>query len=177
MINEQHLSQIFSALLDGFNQKAIDENPAFFEYLTNIDTIHMDNLSLIEGTLIYPLEQLIEEALENKYGDDIASNVCYIILHWSFYESHLEKLIDKFEGFGCVIDKSRSLLRKYLKSKLEGIEPNFSEDREQYWEPKFGSIEQWMSYIETLMSLRYGKVERYLTAYMALHEAGKKKKG
>jgi hypothetical protein len=174
MIKEQHLSQIFSALLDGFEKEAIEKNPAFFEYLTNINTTLMDDLSTIEAMLIYPLKQLIEVSLKGKYGDDITSSTLDIVLHWSFYENHLEKLIDKFEGYGCVADKSRSLLRKYLKGKLEGIEPDFSEGRKEYWEPKFGSIEQWMSYIEALMFLRYGKVENYLSAYLSLHEAGKK---
>ncbi|MCP3945020.1 MAG: hypothetical protein GY710_26580 [Desulfobacteraceae bacterium] len=171
-ITKESFSQVITTLLDCFDQDIINENPALFQYLTDRNGVVLDDVSNIELLLVYPVKELIKSAMKIKFGETATSMACSVVVNWQFYDQHLNKIIDQFEGYGCVCDKSTYLLRMFVKSQAKDFEPNFSKDREHYWEPKFGTIEDWMNFIASLFDLYHGYPKKYLLAYTALLQAG-----
>ena len=161
------LPEIFSALLDGFEKSRIEENPALFRYLK--DTIVLDDFSTVELMVLHPVEELIESALKIKYPG-IDSISLDIITNWDFFETHITKLVSSLEGFACSADKGSAILKKYINGQLNGTPPEFSAGREHYWEPKTGSVSDWMDLVRGLHRFRYGDPRDYLPAYKKLIE-------
>lgn len=95
----------------------------------------------------------------------------FIFLHYSFLEHNICQLCVLREGSSCCADKSRSILKMYLKYSLTGEIPKFNPDEEHYYIPKFGNYEQWMALCDGLYSLYYGHTEKYFIAYNALIQA------
>lgn len=115
----------------------------------------------------------LENVLECVFPEEIVK----IAKNWNFYESHLEKLIIKFEGSGCNADKSRWLLNRHIDFKKTGQEPDMQKKEGEYWKPGFGTWQQWSKLINEIENLLYGNFKVYLIAWKELWEAGEKYAG
>lgn len=95
----------------------------------------------------------------------------FIYLRYDFLENNIRELCVLREGSSCCADKSRSILKMYLKYSLTGEIPEFNPNEEHYYIPKFGDYKQWMALCDGLYSLHYGHAEKYFLAYSALIQA------
>lgn len=92
----------------------------------------------------------------------------FIYANYSFLENHIRKLCDLREGSSYCADKSRYILKMYLKYSITGEIPDFDSNIEEYWIPNFGDNQMWINYCDSLYELYYGYTKEYLKAYNIL---------
>ncbi|ACA57495.1 hypothetical protein FDC45_15970 [Clostridium botulinum] len=92
----------------------------------------------------------------------------FIYANYSFLENHIRNLCELREGSACCADKSRYILKMYLKYSIDDEVPAFNPNVENYWIPNFGDNEMWIKYCDSLCRLYYGYTEEYFKAYNSL---------
>lgn len=144
--------------------KQISENPKI-----------LNNPSHFNVMCLYPLKSALENAIKDikQPQADTANEFSDLYLNYSFYKAHIEKICVTYSGsFGCA-DKSRSILKGYLKYLQTGEMGEWDATSETcYWLPKFGTQEDWYIYLNGLYHFRYGNTVKYLLAYQTLIEKG-----
>lgn len=106
----------------------------------------------------FPASQALEVAIEKRYpGADrrTVRTLAAIHAHYDGIKKHLERLIEHFEGFGAVADKSRRLINAYVKW-LTTHETDELKDRKdpnvRGWDcPKAGTPAQWHNLIKGIL--------------------------
>ncbi|MDF2880180.1 MAG: hypothetical protein K0R54_737 [Clostridiaceae bacterium] len=98
----------------------------------------------------------------------------FIYLNYNFLEQNIRNLCVLREGNSCCADKSRAILKMYLKYSLTGEINEYKPEIECYWLPKFGTNEEWVNYCDGLYLLYYGKTEKYLASYNILIKSEKR---
>lgn len=88
-----------------------------------------------------------------------------VLLNIKFYEHNLNKVMANFYGSACSVDKSRNVIRTYLKKLKTG---NLEKWGKSYSTPETCSQNLWTEYMESLNDLYYGNVDRYLLVYQKL---------
>lgn len=107
----------------------------------------------------FPAAQALEVAIEKRYPDADPRTVrtlAAIHAHYDGIEKHIERLIEHFEGFGAVADKSRRLINAYVKW-LTTRETDEFEDRKdpnkRGWDcPSVGTPAQWHNLIKGILA-------------------------
>lgn len=89
----------------------------------------------------------------------------FVFTHYSFLESHIRKLIESRCGFSCVADRTRTIIREYLKWLISDELNEYDPEKEHFWIPKFGMYSDWFLFCDSLYELYYGRLENYLLAY------------
>lgn len=92
----------------------------------------------------------------------------FIFINYRFLECNIRELCTLREGPCCCADKSRYILKMYLKYSIDGEIPEFNENVEEYWMPNFGDNEMWMKYCDSLYKFYYGYTEEYFKVYKSL---------
>lgn len=92
----------------------------------------------------------------------------FIFEMYSYLEQNIEKLCELKEKGGCSGDKSRYILSLYLDYAITGKVKNSPVKKGQFWKPKFGSVEDWMSLCDGLYRLHFGNPKDYLKSYEKL---------
>lgn len=92
----------------------------------------------------------------------------FIYANYGFLENHIRNLCTLREDSACCADKSRYILKMYLKYSITGEIPIFNPNVEEYWIPNFGDNQMWINYCDSLYELYYGYVKNYLKAYNSL---------
>lgn len=88
-----------------------------------------------------------------------------ILSHYDFFEHQLGEFFEKYEPRGCDYDKASFILNAYLHFTATGELLSFTKGEEEFWKPKLGTAEQWMSFVTTLLQLHNGKPTAYFKAY------------
>lgn len=83
--------------------------------------------------------------------------------HYTFYEQHVRRLIETYEGHACCADKSRYLVKAYMET-IKGK----SGESVQGFKPKYGHLDTWMTFLRECTGLLYGKADAYMAARQTL---------
>lgn len=92
----------------------------------------------------------------------------FIFTNYNFLEHNIRELCALREGSSCCADKSRHIIRMYLKYAISGEIPEFKPEEEHYWKPNFGDNKMWIDFCEGLYRLYYGHAQEYFAAYQSL---------
>jgi hypothetical protein len=96
------------------------------------------------------------------------SKADFIFINYGFLERNIRELCKLREGSSCCADKSRYILKMYLKYSIDGEIPEFNANVEHYWIPNFGDNQMWIKYCDSLYRLYYGDAKEYFMAYNSL---------
>lgn len=89
----------------------------------------------------------------------------FIYTNYSFLECNIRELCILRQGSSCCADKSRYILKMFLKYSIDGEIPSFDPNLEKYWIPNFGDNKMWIDYCDSLCELHYGNTRKYFKAY------------
>lgn len=131
----------------------------------------IDDPEKFHSFVSYPLENYLNIIANELHETPTIknSNKCnFIYSQYSFLKHNIEKLCIQREGRSCCADKSRSIIKMFLKYSLNGEIPDFNPDVEVYFFPKFGTYTDWMNFCDGLYELFYGKNNLYLIALNTL---------
>ena len=168
---EKQIGEVLTSLADAF------EKEAYEDYLKNHKDKFTVNLNNFNEWELYmyeseqPLEQYIKEFFRNKgiLNEQNLDNLVFAYINYNFLKMNVERLVDL--GRGCCADKSNYIVMSYIKS-LKGEEKpmfyNRNEKEHKYWHPDFGSVDLWYQFVESLIDLHYGYVEKYFKIYGSL---------
>lgn len=166
------IGRLLGGILNLADQEARDSD--FYQQISQHPQV-LNDPSHFNVMCLYPLKSALQNAIKDIKNPqaDTAHEFSDLYLDYSFYKSHIEKLCTMYSGsFGCA-DKSRTILAKYMKYLQTGEMGEWDATSETcYWLPKFGSQEDWYSYLNGLHHFRYGNIEKFLLAYQVLMEKG-----
>jgi len=128
------------------------EKPEEFSLLVDLNFSEQTNVLAKKAT-----DRLFETHL---FDDKLKHRIMFIYIHYSFIERHLESLLS-LEGIACIRDKTRWLIQLYKDYLVSGEMPKEVE-RDQYWLPNEGKMEEWINWIDSMYALFFGKAEAYL---------------
>lgn len=130
-----------------------------------------ENFDLFINNKVDNVIETLTEGLHDptKCKDTYKPN--FIYRQYGFLERNIEKLCEDREGFSCSADKSRHIMRLYLKYVLTGDVPEINPGKKDYWSPKFGDGQTWMDFCDGLYELYYGRTEKYLMSLNILLKA------
>ena len=92
----------------------------------------------------------------------------FVFINYRFLEHNIRELCTLREGSCCCADKSRYILKMYLKYCIDGKIPEFNPNIENYWIPNFGDNQIWIEYCDSLYNLHYGYTKEYFKVYNSL---------
>jgi len=170
---EGGLKEVITTIL-GNSEEEDRNSPIFQSLLKNIQ--YLNDAEDFDCMVVYPVRKVINTFVREKYPTNYLAQDIY--MNYSFFENNLSELCKQFYGFGCCVDKARTLLRFAIKWKQENKMPEFNWEQEYtYQYPKTGTMEQWMNFIIALSHLLRGDYEEYLLAFTSLIETHNNTKG
>ena len=165
---ENTLSECITSLLESINKENGEKyNKDYAAYFKNINLEKMSEWEMFLYELNIPIEQFIRMYFASKYsitGKNLDILVFMYQRH-TFVSSNVEKLVDLSRG--CCADKTSFIINAYIQYLIGKDVEVFNtrkSDKHQYWEPDFGSKEQWFEFMEALFYLEHGIPEVYLLA-------------
>lgn len=170
---KKEISDVIVGLTDGINEERRQNYlNNFAETLKDLTFDKLSNWELFQYETSTPLEEHIKAWYTVKYPNiDLLAldRIVFFYMNYKFLEQNVEKLVDLSRG--CCCDKSSFILKTYL-NKLIGNDiqefKNRNDKNHQYWEPDFGTVEQWMEYLEGLFNFYYGNPDKYFKSYNEL---------
>lgn len=163
-ITQTDLENTINTLADGF-QRSFEEGDeyAFLSQYFDGEVKNFEDYNLLK---ILPIKQTLHAKFK-QYGK-LMYKLTDLVMNYGFFDNTLSELIKKKEGWACSVDKSRWLIRQWVKWMLEGEMPDMTIGEKCYWKPHFGSAQQWIDFMEGLSFLLYGRPEKYIIALDAL---------
>lgn len=123
----------------------------------------------------YLIKSPIEDVLDSIINASITESDIYksgkikfIFLHYEFFTSHLESVIEAKEGRFASSDKSKWLIYQYIQYIKDEIPLNMHKDKNCYWKPGFGSSEDWIDFMQSIELLYYGDASNYTKSVLNL---------
>ena len=170
-ITKDEIAGVLGGLMKSFAadaEKGARENPGFAEICKQVESAKGDPEDFYFLGPVRQFEDLLETAIKDATK---LVNPCAIEIwmDWNFFESHLNTICRSFYGFACCADKSRSILRSYIKHADAGTTPEF--DASKYYNPATGTGKEWMQMVLGIRSLRFGQYIPFATALAALMES------
>ena len=172
---ENELVQVIEALADVCEtEKEQKYNTLFADALKDVTFDSISKWELFKYDFSAPLEVHIKKWYLEKYpklSRSALSSIVFYYMHYDFLDNNVEKLVDMERG--CCADKSRNVLKNYLNYLLSGeiTEYHKRNDKEhKYWEPDFGTAQEWIDFVASLEYLYYGHTEKYLNAISSLNK-------
>jgi hypothetical protein len=104
-------------------------------------------------------ELIVESLLMDKYKTD-NWNVVGIFTDWNLYDQIITKICKDLYGYACNADKSRYVLKSYIRSKT--TEDIIDWNQDNYWIPNTGTKELWFELTEAITRLKYGYYKHFL---------------
>lgn len=103
---------------------------------------------------------LVKMATRNiQVSDEVMWKIYYVYSEYEFIKIHLLSIIDKYEGYGCSVDKTRWLIDTYVKH-LKGEKVDELTER-NYWNPKKGKVNDWLKWIDAIVRMYTGDSDNY----------------
>lgn len=176
---EKSLKNIFNTL----TAKSDKEIALLIEETVNIIHENKSKLSLddperFNSLINYKINRaikLITETLHNPSISRDKNKPNFIYANYGFLERNIRELCVLREGSSCCADKSRYILKMFLKYSIDGEIPSFDPNLKGYYIPNFGDNKMWIDYCDSLYSLYYGETESYFKAYNDLLQCEKRK--
>jgi len=157
-MDEKDIGIVMDSLIDGFEKDFADNKE--YDFLRTWLDKPIDDFESYNVLNIFPIEQVIESKLI-KFGNKRYA-LADMLMDYNFYESNLKFFINKRESFTFESDKTRWLIRSYIKYLETGDLPDMTVDEKCYWKPSFWSAIEWFDFIEALQQLKSGRPEKYL---------------
>lgn len=165
-LTQADLKNTINALADGF-QKSFEEGDTY-AFLSQYLVGEVESFEDYNLMKIFPIKQTLHSKF--KQHGNLMYKLTDLVMNYGFFDNNLSELIKKKEGSACSVDKSRWLIRRWVKWMLKDEMPDMTIEEKCYWKPHFGTGEQWIDYIEGLSSLLYGKPEKYIIALDTLDQ-------
>lgn len=161
-INEEQLQNlllnVFDVLLSSEKER---RNVSYRNVINQIkDQFPLDSAEKFNILFMFELDQILDMAIKNALPDvseKNKNNLIFLYKNYEFIENQLEWLIKQREGIACVNDKTRWLLHHYAKFQLDGAALDMTISEKCFWKPKFGTGEHWLSFIDGIQAMYYGK--------------------
>lgn len=163
---EKTMTSIFDGILDGIAKETLEKYPELIKKLSEVEEAEEFNLSFM-----YQIRNCVDRVIAQKIGKLCPSpstavhKISFLYMNYRFVESHIEYVVKKLEGMACSADKSRYIIRAYEKYFLDGIPLGLPRDEKKdencYWKPRFWNDEEWLEFLDTLISMYYGDFTRY----------------
>lgn len=184
---KQNLKNVLTSFADVFtNERDTNYRPIADAIIAKYHYIDIDDPDKLEGMLALDANSISEIIIEDgiakliadnkttieklrKQNEDTYSHLLTIFGHYNFVKRQVQAVFNQFE-FGCDCDKSRYLIQKYIDSLLDKeIDELQNEDKRKFWEPKRGSMEQWLDHIHSICQLQGGyNITKYIKTYNVL---------
>lgn len=171
---ENEIRQCITGLFNALNAKSEEEAMGLFGGAINnakeskIDISNLENFECFINHKLRKGIKLLANALHEPSVCKDKNKPNFIYANYSFLENHIRNLCDFREGSTCCADKSRYILKMYLRYSITGQVPVFNPEVEKYWIPNFGDNQMWITYCDSLCRLYYGYTEEYFKAYNSL---------
>ena len=165
---EQTLSTVLNALSEKFQQESYEK---YSEFVLNVIKDHNylnlkdpEEFSLLLATTFNDMVNVLAETVlsDFKVNPEQKHKLKFVFVHYDFIERHLRSVISEYEGSCCETDKTRWLIRTYVQYLLTGQLPKVEERK--YWHPRVIRISDWITWMDSIYDLYYGKIERYISA-------------
>lgn len=170
---EEELKNVIEGLADAFESEAKED------YLKNhkndFEDLNLEKISSVELFLYKrktPFIQHVKNYFFEEYNTerDSLEKISFLYENFNFIDSNVEKLVDL--GRGCCVDKAHYIIKTYINEHKIGVfDTEFLERTDKdhhYWEPDFGTKQEWFNFIDSLMFFYYGNPEKYNAAYKIL---------
>ena len=164
---EKALESIFNTLTAKSDQEI---NLLLGETIKSINksNIKFDNPENFNSFINHKLKRAVELIADNLHEPSVCKDKYkpnFIYANYTFLERHIRELCILREGSSCCADKSRYILKMFLKYSINGEIPNFNPNLEKYYIPNFGDNKMWIEYCDSLYALYYGNTENYFKTY------------
>jgi hypothetical protein len=160
-INKDKLKEGLKNLCTSIKNSAVEqakENVLYpqIEKIFNSTDYNAEHIGLY---LYHQIELIIESLLYDKYKT-ANSTVVGIYSDWRLYDEIITKICQDLYGHCCCADKSRYVLKSYIRNKT--TEDIIDWNQDNYWIPKTGTKELWFELIEAITKLKYGYYKHFL---------------
>lgn len=118
-----------------------------------------------QNNVITAIAKQFHELCKNPRNESMAN---FVFTNYQYLENHIRVLIESRCGGSCVADRSRTIIREYLKWLVTDELHEFDTEKDHYWLPKFGTYKEWFDYCDSLYRLYYGHTEDYLKMLLKL---------
>lgn len=161
MIKEEMFKEVIQSIvkesekINEPEQKALLQACMPFIYDDNIDLFFSLDYN-IKNIKNYILKQLNKENDKERL----------IILYEDFVEDVITDFIQREEGFTCSVDKSRHIIRNYIKC-CKGEDTIL--DNSLWYAPSKGTIKDWNDFVESILELAIaGKTSKFMNEYRSM---------
>lgn len=146
--------------------EAVSDSPAAEQALA---ALRADDLTGVRYPLAHRMQEVLRGLARTVHPQDSLAQ--FVVVHMDFVEGQLKRLFREVEGHACSSDKTRWVLRSYLRHARTGAP--IVVDRTQshtYHLPKQVLCEQndIVAFLAATMALFYGEVDRFVELRAAL---------
>jgi hypothetical protein len=159
-INKDDIKNVIENMFESFNQK---EQKLYQNFIDSCEIETYDNYEEFYIGFIFPFENLTNSIVKNTISNN--NDIIFIYNNSQFIENNFKYLIEKYEGFSCCSDKSRTILKSLIDfyANNNRIEFNYKGEYTFHLPKKiFTSHDDIVSFYEGLKNLRYGNPTKYL---------------
>lgn len=162
-INKEVIANVINSLAGAFEDEKTERVEMLKESIKalNIDWTNPEYVNLLHiNRLLEHIDIMVSETYPNV-SRNILHKIQFIYKHYRFIENNVESIVDL--GIGCSADKSRWIIKAYIKYLVTGIEPILPERNEEghhYGHPDFGTFNEWTTFIDGLIGQYYGGIAK-----------------
>jgi len=160
---EDSLRAIIDAVVGERKEEAIKS--LLYEHFVS-NKSHFKNIGDIELMTRSNYDSILEHVIRAIHGYS-DHRVIDVIINWRFFEQHLTRFFEQFEGSFACADKASCILKKYVTyietSEITELNP---QDKKNYHHPQKGDATEWMNFVDSLVHLRHGNPRTYFLIYM-----------
>ena len=178
-IGEQDIQDVLGSMLQMAQDETLGAYAAFAATpaaQAAVTALRAGDFDRFYFALQYPAGQAIDGLLATEFPG-AAEDMRFLFRNGQFIQYHIERLINRYEGGACCVDKTRSVMRaifRYLQTEQK-IAFDYQQEFTFHLPKRIFTVHQltW-DYFKSLQSLYYGHAEPYLNALFALQNGVKK---
>ncbi len=169
---ENKIKAVIGGLFEAFEREDEENSQDLVEQLLNDPMLDWKNPDTINCLYFFQQNRHIVPLLKRVYPQANRaqiSKISFIYQHYDFLNHQVNRLVDL--EMGMCADKSRWLIQRYLNYVLSGEKvdiPITEEPAHKYWHPDFGTIDEWIEFMDSVEEFYYGNVTRFLKSYEIL---------
>jgi len=158
MLEIEDLEKILDSIIEGTKERTREKEKKLIQFFEKNKDRLISDLSLINLFIIHRLDNILSEV----FDDEIAT----ILINYNFFQYNINFFIEAVEGSCCVADKTRYILRQYVKSRLEDKPFRITKRKEgEFWKTGLWIEDyspKWKKLIEAMRDFLYGHPNSYL---------------
>ena len=129
----------------------------------SVDAVRKGDLDAFFFSLTYPLSEIVDALISKELPN--SPHALFLFKNSLFVEKHFERLIEKFDGSACCVDKTRNIMEQLLRFLNSGEEISFDYCQEYTYQLPvriFNTHDEIFTFFKALNHLYYGSPEPYL---------------